>query len=423
MECLEDAYHEVCSVFTRLCPRLVPSPLWGVSLASLARADPDAICGVVYGSVNSDCTAIVKEFRKWWFSLPRDQCSVCGSQASEVDEDWRYCIEANTGIAVLERLVPLCEKCHLAKHLGYASVHGKGREALEHLTRVNGVDIETAKRATRRAFEVHMTLSRIEKWRIVLKGVTGLPKNVMEVIEDILNFMANNGYSFDGYWLWYHTRREHEELLERRAIEESEEFLRRALGMHDKPLNEVVNAVKEDPLARLTVVRELEEMLGRYGIKVLQRETEIALRGVRVVNAGFEPGKSRQTLDILTTSGKWMVFAPSKLRGIILRRVMDELRKRDLDYIAKTVGVEESDRDEQPVIIYVPSFLAANMVKEVAEVMLRVLEEFRVDKLVMFKPDTFTYAGIYSDTAKGMKPYIYMTSLRLKLSAMDVLET
>ena len=91
---------------------------------------------------------------------------------------------------------------------------------------------------------------------------------------------------------------------------------------------------------------------------------------------------------------------------------------RDLDYIAKTVGVEESDRNEQPVIIYVPSFLAANIVRGVAEVIMGVLEEFEIDKLVMFKPDTFTYAGIYSDTVKGMKTYIYMTSLRLKPSAI-----
>ncbi len=416
MECM-DAYQEVCSVFTRLCPRLIPHKGLGISLARLARADPEVICGVAYGNSNSDCTAIVDEFRRWWFSLPRDYCRVCGLPASEVDEDWRYCIEDGTGIAVLERLVLLCEKCHLAKHLGYASIHGKGKEALEHLARVNGVDIEATKRVAGRAFEVHTALSRIEKWRIVLKGLTGLPKDVMEVIENILNFMAGNGYSFNGYWFWYHAKREQRRLLESKAIEESEEFLRRALGIHDKPLNEVVDAIKEDPLARLTVVRELEEMLGRYGIKVLQHETEIALEGVKVVNTTFEPGKSRQALFVFTTSGKWMVFVSSKLRGIVLRRVIDELRKRRLDYIAKTVGVEESDRDEQPVIVYVPSFLAVNIVEEVAEVILEALEEFGIDKLVMFKPDTFTYVGIYSDTVKGMKSYIYMTSLRLKSSA------
>jgi len=418
MECLEDAYHEVCSVFTKLCPRLVPSPLWSISLARLARVDPEVICGVAYGNSNNDYVAIINEFREWWFSLPRDQCKVCGSQASEVDEDWRYCIEDDTGIAVLERLVPLCEKCHLAKHLGYATIHGKGREALEHLAHINGVDIEVAKRAARRAFKVHTALSRIEKWRTVLKGLTELPKDVMEVIENILNFMASNGYSFDGHWFWYHARRERKELLERKALEESEEFLRRALGIHDKPLNEVVNAVRKDSLVRLAVVRELEEMLGRYGIKVLQRETEIALRGVKVINTTSKPGKSRQILSIFTTSGKWIVFVPSKLRGIVLRRVIDKLRKRDLDYIAKTVGVEESDRDEQPVIIYVPSFLAVTIVGGVAEIMLEAIDEFKIDKLVMFKPDTFTYAGIYSNTVRGMKSYIYMTSQRLRPSAI-----
>jgi hypothetical protein len=415
MRCIE-AYGEVCLAFTRLCPRLVPSPLWGISLANLARVDPEVICGVAYGNSNSDCVSIVNRFKSWWFSLPRDQCRVCGSRATDIDEDWRYCIENNVGIAVLEGLVPFCEKCHLAKHLGYAAIHGKGREALEHLARMNGVDIEMAKPVVRKVFEIHSALSRIEKWRIVLKGLTGLPKGVMEVIENILNFMASNGYSFDGYWFWYRARREQEELLERRALEESEEFLRRALGIHDKPLNEVVNAVREDPLARLIVVRELEEMLGRYGIKVLQREAEIALNEIRAANTIFEPGKSRQTLFVPTTSGKWMVFVPHRLRGVVLRRIIDKLRGRELDYSAKTVGTEEPDEDGQPVIIYVPSFLATGIVREVAEVVLEVLGEFGINKLVMFKPDTFTHRGTQDSRVRGLKPYIYATSPRLRFT-------
>jgi len=407
MKCMEDAYQNVCSVFTRLCPRLVPSPLWGISLANLARADPDVVCGIAYGDGNSGCTAIVNELRRWWFSLPRDYCRVCGSPASDVDEDWKYCIENGAGRATLEELVPLCEKCHLAKHLGYSAIHGKDKEALEHLARVNGIDIEAAKLAVWIAFEIYSALSKVDEWKIVLKGVTGLPKDAAEVIENILNFMAGNGYSFDGDWLWYHARREQREQLEEKALKESEELLCKTLGVHNKSLDEIVNSVRENPLARPTIVEGLKEALSRYGIRVLQRETEIALKVV------FELGKSKQTLLTLLT-GKWIVFVPSKLRGVVLRRVIDELRKRRLDYSAKTVGVEESDRDEQPIIVYVPSFLAISIVKEVAEVILETLKEVKIDKPIMFKPDVFTHANIYRDTVKGIKPYIYMTSLRLK---------
>lgn len=399
MECIEDAYHDVCSVFTKLCPRLVPSPLWGISLASLARADSRVVCGVAHGHIDGD-RAVVNEFRKWWFSLPRDRCRVCGSQATDIDEDWRYRVKNNVGIAVLEGLVPLCEKCHLARHLGYALVHDRGKEALEHLARVNGVNIEVAKRVAKRVFKMHATLSRIEKWRIVLKEFTGLPKDVTEVVENILNLMADNGYSFDGYWLRYYAREEQRRWLEGEALAESEEFLHRALGIRGKSLSEIVNAIRENLLVRLSVVRELEKILDRYNIKVLRRETEIALRGI---------GKTE-------TTGKWMVFVPSGLRGIVLRRIVDELKKRGLDYSAKTVGVEGPDRDEQPVIVYVPSFLAINIIRKIAEVVLEALEEFGIDKLVMLKPDIFTYAGIYSNTVTRMKPYIYMTSLRLKSS-------
>jgi len=110
--------------------------------------------------------------------------------------------------------------------------------------------------------------------------------------------------------------------------------------------------------------------------------------------------------------GKWMVFVPSGLRGVVMRNVIDGLRERGLDYIAKTPGMREGG--ERPVIVYVPNFLAVDMVNDVAEVMLGVLNRLGINKPLLFKPDVFTQEGIYSGKAGGMKPYIYMTSLRLK---------
>jgi hypothetical protein len=54
------------------------------------------------------------------------------------------------------------------------------------------------------------------------------------------------------------------------------------------------------------------------------------------------------------------------------------------------------------------------MVNDVTEVMLEVLNRLGINKPLLFKPDVFTQEGIYSGKAGGMKPYIYMTSLRLK---------
>ena len=110
--------------------------------------------------------------------------------------------------------------------------------------------------------------------------------------------------------------------------------------------------------------------------------------------------------------GKWVVFILSGLRGVVMSSVIDGLREKGLDYIVKTSGVREGG--ERPVIVYVPNFLAVGMVNDVAEVMLKVLSKPGIDKPLLFKSDVFAQEGIYSGKAGSMKPYIYMTSLRLK---------
>jgi len=110
--------------------------------------------------------------------------------------------------------------------------------------------------------------------------------------------------------------------------------------------------------------------------------------------------------------GKWMVFAPNRRRGFLLRNIINGLGEKGLDYITKTISMREGG--ERPVVVYVPNFLAVNMINDVAEVILDVLNRLGIDKPLLFKPDVFTQEGIYSGSAGVMKPYIYMTSLGLK---------
>ncbi|ALL00912.1 hypothetical protein Pyrde_0862 [Pyrodictium delaneyi] len=62
---LVESYHEVCRTLGKLCPRLVPSPLWGISLAKLARADPwlidDAFC-----NGTGRCAEALERLHTWW---------------------------------------------------------------------------------------------------------------------------------------------------------------------------------------------------------------------------------------------------------------------------------------------------------------------------------------------------------------------
>jgi len=402
--CPTDVYGHVCSVLTRLCPRLVPGPLFGFSLANLARLDPEVVCGVVYGGVSEGCASAINELSRWWFSLPRDRCSICGSRANQIDEDWRYCVEGDAGIAMLEGLIQLCDRCHLAKHLGYARIHGRFEEAFRHVVEVNGVSEELARRVVNEAFKVHASLSKIRRWRIILKELPGLGEGVVKVVEHVLNFMVSNNYEFSNNWLWY--RGQNESVIEGRAEDEALEFLRNALGLEGSDPMGIVVRLSDGDLGRL--VNELANTLSNYGINVLRRETKVALRLVRGSRHVRDDGWIEVKLGSMV--GKWMVFAPSRLRGVMMRSIIDGLREGGLDYIVKAVGM--GGRGEGPVIVYVPNFLAVGMVNDTAEVMLEVLNSLGINKPLLFKPDVFTQEGAYSDEV--MKSYIYITSLRLK---------
>jgi hypothetical protein len=175
----------------KLCPRLVPSPLWGVSLARLVRLSAGEVEALEPGSAST-----VAELRRYWWSIERRACSICGERGGHVDEEWEYYVVAggeltcsltgDSGVAYLVRVRVLCERCHLAKHLGYASVTGRLREALNHLAGVNRVDEATAKMILRRAIETWEALSRIEDWTIVV-GDIGLKEELKIRVERLLN--------------------------------------------------------------------------------------------------------------------------------------------------------------------------------------------------------------------------------------------
>ena len=89
-------------------------------------------------------------------------------------------------MAYLARIRVLCEKCHLAKHLGYASVTGRLHEALNHLARVNRINEATVKITLRKTLDTWKTLSKIENWTIII-GDIGLKEELKNRVEKLLN--------------------------------------------------------------------------------------------------------------------------------------------------------------------------------------------------------------------------------------------
>jgi len=412
----DDAYSGVCSKLTRLCPRLVPSPLWGLSLAQVARMAPQAALAIC-----DRCPEVVEEVRRYWMGLPRGgRCEVCGAPGSEIDEDWRYCVINNAGgqrrgVAYLKRLRLLCEKCHLAKHQGYARVVGEELEALEHLAQVNRLSLAEAEKLVDKAFLIHAGLSGISDWAIEIGGVEGL----RERVEELLNAMYKRGFSIVDKWLYYKYPRYGEEAAPR--------VLREVAAVLAGTSKRSRGAKVTDDEWAEGLLEVVKEVLASRGVRVLNREFKLYVRllledkacRIRlqltadcVLESGVDAcveDLSQLLEECADLVGKWMVFVPAEHYPRAFRDMLEALEKAGLAYAAKIVARREeySSRRELPVLIYAPASFATHYVTEVAEVVRDVLDKYGVDKSLFFKPDLFTRRGIYSGHAQ-YKSYIYL---------------
>jgi hypothetical protein len=423
-----DAYYPVCSRLTKLCPRLVPSPLWGLSLASIARMAPQAALAVC-----DNCDEIVESVYRYWMSLDRTgRCGVCGKEGNEIDEDWRYCVlvkgepvqlteevtrvlEENPeaeGVAYLKGLRLLCKKCHLAKHLGYAMVTGRLKEAVEHLATVNSIGLNELKKYTKAAFRTHSLLSQINKWTIRIGEIEGLNTKLATLVESFLNDMYSRGFFLYHGWLYYQNTND-EELI-KRAVRETEELVMDVTNeLNSLDINLIINKL----------VNVLRSKLEEVSIEILESEVRAFLT-YTVKEPIHATLSKRRTLKasvkslILeighlvengTLTGKWMVFVPTSLYPKVFRAIINSLERAGIAYHGKIIAKREDykRRDDMPVIIYVPSGLSLGLIIETAYIMRRVLNEFHVYKKMYFKPDIFTQKGIYSGTSR-YKSYIYV---------------
>lgn len=387
MGCGVEAYEGVCSVLARLCPRLVPAPLWGLSLAHLARLDP-----VLGEAVCRGCGWVVERLCAFWFGLERGgRCSVCGSLGGvDVDEDWRYYVCDGVGVAVLSGLRLLCRRCHLAKHVGFAGLVGRRREAFEHLARVNGVELGLVERLVDEAFRVWEVLSSIDKWKIVVGDVGGL-EDVRGGVEELLNTMYVKRLSVERGWLVY--RSSSQRRVERAALEETLELVSKAFG---GVVEGEKFAGKLAPLVR-NILRE-------YGVVVLERELVLAIEAAMSRLESLDLGRVEAVEEILKVlEGKWIVFVGESLRGKLFIDLIDRLKGRGLDYLVKTPASRKPELKEYPVAVYVPSFLALKLAAKIGITIKDVLEEYGVNKPIIFKPNIFAE----KQEIGVAKPYIY----------------
>jgi len=355
-----EAYEEICSNLKKLCPRLVPSPLWGYSLASFSRVDPGL--GEVFCE---GCDQVLKEIHDFWFSLPRERCIVCKGIGNEIDEDWNYFVEGGKGRASLTSIRTLCPSCHLAKHQGYAKVIGESEKAMKHLAEINGV--KDVRFLVSRAFSIHFNLSQVKDWKFSLDA---LREPLRSKAENILNTAYSRGLKPDGGWLFYISREPSG------SIEDNSTLLRK------KTDEEMLSIAREEMKGEVNVM-EKEFILF---VKELRKKLDAPLYEIEE--------------DLI---GKWMVFVKREVYGSFFSTVIKQLEKERLAYEAK---VDTNLMGEElPVIVYVESSLDFKKILKVKDLIAKVMEEFQVKKGIYFKPDLFTSKGIYR--GGKLKPYIY----------------
>ncbi|MEB3757130.1 MAG: hypothetical protein GSR79_09805 [Desulfurococcales archaeon] len=248
------------------------------------------------------------------------------------------------GVAYLRRLKLLCGRCHLAKHQGYALVHGKEQEALEHLAALHQLHLEETKKLVDGAFSIHSKLSDIDDWVIKIGELKGLDEGLRRGVEELLNAMYRKGLFISGGWLYYQCPKYYEE-VKSRIISETMAVLAEASNRSgttniadDKWIGSLLETLRKELEPRgvqvlfsefkLFIEYLLEEEKRR---KLLQRIVDCASKG----RTGSLAENIPLLLDYASLAGKWMIFVPADLYPQIFRYTLEALEKAKLAYSAK----------------------------------------------------------------------------------------
>jgi DNA-directed RNA polymerase delta subunit len=405
----KDAYSEICKGL-KLCPRLVPTPLWGYSLANLVRIEPRIIEAIKEGY-----SQVIEETKNWWFSLNRKgKCKVCGEfvEKGEIDEDWFYYIKDSSGIAYLRNLRLLCRNCHLAKHQGFAGVIGKSKEALIQFAKVNKLSIEKANYIINEAFNIRSNLNNLEKWSFKIGKFKGL-KN--KEIEELLEFMYNEKYTIDS-WLSYFYPKYYQE-VEPKIIEETLNVLKSAALSSSASIQDLM----------VTLLNLIKNVLTEYKIKVLEKEFKqyinLILKPEVFMHSHYYPDVlefedlikniiQHREISIrympAILEGKWFFFASPYDCPTLFVKIIHRLKEEKIAYSGKIPALRERYmEDKLPVMFDVPSVFALNTLVRVVEIIKEELKKKNLLRKIYFKPDIFMDKEIYP-MSKDLKPYIFI---------------
>jgi len=142
-----------------LCLELVPESMWGKNVrAVISRENWDAF------RWGFGATKTKPQFMKLDLPYPEWQapieCKICGAKEDnlELHEQWQY--DDEHLVQKLVGIIPICQNCHLAMHLGRANQLGLADKAKEHLAKVNQWTARQVESHVKEAFEKWMCRSQ-----------------------------------------------------------------------------------------------------------------------------------------------------------------------------------------------------------------------------------------------------------------------
>jgi hypothetical protein len=127
---------------------------------------------------------------KQWKSISRqvssaswEMCEICGKfgdkHSVECHEVWEY--DDKNLIQKLVKLIALCPKCHMTKHIGYAELRGNYKEVLKHFMKINNLSKKESEKyiadaftkwAERSSKNWKLDVSYLEKYGINMKEIS-----------------------------------------------------------------------------------------------------------------------------------------------------------------------------------------------------------------------------------------------------------
>jgi DNA polymerase III subunit epsilon len=133
----------------RLSINLVPVSTWQKNVRAVVSRSTWDVLRWFFGATSQKPLFVSTHYNKLYLQKMfggdnEVACAICSSRTHDLQlhEEWSY--DDSRKIQRLVGLIPLCRKCHLCKHLGFANERGRLGVALTHLAKVNEWSIEQA---------------------------------------------------------------------------------------------------------------------------------------------------------------------------------------------------------------------------------------------------------------------------------------